>query len=704
MGRRFKKQFPAVSLARSPWLMTMSGHFRTACAAGLLFALPIVADAQYNCTTNNGRISITQYYGPGGAVIIPDTINGLPVTSIDSDAFYNCASLTGVTITNGVTSIGVGAFYGCGGLTNVTLGKNVTNIGDYAFYYCTSLTAITVDASNSVYSSVAGVLFDKGQTTLIQCPAGKAGSYTIPGSVTNLGSGAFYYCSNLTGVTISNGLISIGTNTFQYCASLTNVAIPKSVAGIGSGVFSWCPSLAAITVDALNSFYSSADGVLFDKKQTTLIACPGARTGSYTISNGVASIGSSAFNSCRRLTGVTIPNGVTSIGSFAFNGCAGLAAVTIPNGVTSIESSAFNNCGAMTNVSISDSVTNIGSSAFNGCSNLASVAIPNGVTSIGYSGFSYCISLASVTIPNSVTRIGDLAFYGCASLAGVVIPGSVLSIGDWAFSYCGRLASVTIPNSTTNIGTGAFYYCTNLTSVTIPNGLQSIGDWTFGGCSSLPRIIVPGSVTNIGIGAFYYCGDLTGVYFQGNASSVGSSAFSGNNNAAVYYLPGTTGWSPRLLASGDSFGVRSNQFGFTITGVSGIGAVVEACADLTHPAWLPVGTNILADGSSYFSDPQWKNYHARFYRLRGSTLGGLQTVLWNPQVQSSGANFGVRSNRFGFTITGTSGIAVVVEACADLAHPAWSPVGTNTLAGGLSYFSDAQWKSYPSRFYRLRAP
>jgi hypothetical protein len=79
-------------------------------------------------------------------------------------------------------------------------------------------------------------------------------------------------------------------------------------------------------------------------------------------------------------------------------------------------------------------------------------------------------------------------------------------------------------------------------------------------------------------------------------------------------------------------------------------------------------------------------------------------VLWNPQVQTSDASFGVRTNQFGFTITGTSGLVVVVEACTSLANPIWSPAGTNTLTGGSSYFSDPQWTNYPSRFYRLRWP
>jgi len=103
-------------------------------------------------------------------------------------------------------------------------------------------------------------------------------------------------------------------------------------------------------------------------------------------------------------------------------------------------------------------------------------------------------------------------------------------------------------------------------------------------------------------------------------------------NAIVYYLPGTTGWGSRLFGqptvlwnpqaqTGDgSFGVRTNQFGFDITGSSNLVIVVEACADLANPVWLPASTNMLdriigTNGTSYFSDPQWTNYPGRFYRF-----------------------------------------------------------------------------------------
>ena len=83
---------------------------------------------------------------------------------------------------------------------------------------------------------------------------------------------------------------------------------------------------------------------------------------------------------------------------------------------------------------------------------------------------------------------------------------------------------------------------------------------------------------------------------------------------------------------------------------------------------------------------------------------GLPVELWEPQVQTSDPSFGVRTNQFGFTIGWVSDMTVVVEASTSLANPVWSPVATNTLTSGSSYFSDPAWTNYPGRFYRLRSP
>ena len=245
----------------------------------LLLALPAALQAQdYTCTTNNGAITITGYTGSGGAVAIPRTISGLPVASIGDWAFYECTDVTDVTIGNGVTNIGDYAFFLCTGLTNVTIPASVSSIGNSPFNDCPALAAITVDANSPAYIKLDGVLFDKSQTTLIQCPGAKAGPYTIPNTVTNIADSAFSECVNLTSVMIPGSVTTITEDAFWGCRSLTNVTIPASVSSIGTSPFADCPALAAITVDTNNPAYVSSDGVLFDKSRTTLIQYPGRQT------------------------------------------------------------------------------------------------------------------------------------------------------------------------------------------------------------------------------------------------------------------------------------------------------------------------------------------------------------------------------------------------------------------------------------------
>jgi hypothetical protein len=104
-----------------------------------------------------------------------------------------------------------------------------------------------------------------------------------------------------------------------------------------------------------------------------------------------------------------------------------------------------------------------------------------------------------------------------------------------------------------------------------------------------------------------------------------------------------------------------------------------------------------------FNDDNWVTvYYLPGAKGWGPMFGGFPTVLWNPQIQPG--SFGVRTNQFGFTITGTSNIVVVVQASTNLANPVWSPLATNTLTSGSFYFSDPRWTNYPARFYRLRWP
>ena len=278
----------------------LAGRLRTACVAGVRFlllvlALPAVVEARdYTYYTNNGTITITGYIGSGGAVSIPSMLDDMPVTGIESSAFNssfrltsvaipgsvtrignwafnNCTNLTSVTIGNGLTNIGERAFSYCRNLTNVaipdsvtliqgevflwcsslpniTIPKSVMMIMPQAFYHCTNLTAINVEILNPNFTSLDGVLFDKSMTSLIRCPEGKGGSYTVPDGVTRIGNWAFQNNINLGSVTMPNSVTNIGERAFSDCTSLTNVTIPDSVNTVGAYGFSSCTSLPSATI------------------------------------------------------------------------------------------------------------------------------------------------------------------------------------------------------------------------------------------------------------------------------------------------------------------------------------------------------------------------------------------------------------------------------------------------------------------------
>lgn len=199
----------------------------------LLLSLSGAAQAQFNYTTQNGMITVTGYTGPGGEVIIPDVIEGLPVTNIGDEAFYRNASLTSVTIPNSVTNIGNFAFERCISLTSATFGTGVTSIGYNAF----SRTALT------------SVSIPNGVTYIHNQAFGNCTSLTsveIPSSATGIGGSAFINCSSLTSVTIPSGVNGIGGTAFYGCASLASVTIPGSVTDIGVLAFGNCASLNSV--------------------------------------------------------------------------------------------------------------------------------------------------------------------------------------------------------------------------------------------------------------------------------------------------------------------------------------------------------------------------------------------------------------------------------------------------------------------------
>ena len=369
----------------------------------------------------DGTLKVTGYAGYDTEYVIPAEINGKKITEIGMTAFYECTSLTKVTIPDGITSIGVEAFNRCTSLTDIVLPDSLTNIGNGAFANCTSLKSVT-----------------------------------IPAGVTNIGEYAFgyYYDDNFVFTKVDGFKINYTKNTEGHYYATEN---------------GFSDETCLITYVVENSDTLAIEKYTgHDKTYVIPSEIDGKK---------ITRIDSYAFKNRTSLTSVTIPDGVTIIGAEAFFGCTALTDINIPDGVTRIGSYAFNECSALADIKIPDSVTAIGMGAFND-----TAIFNNQDPTAKYVGkwlVYYDQTVTTASIKADTVGIADIAFHGC-KIENIVIPDKVKYIGNNAFSSCSWLESVVIPDSVITIGEAAFLSCDSLASVSIPASVESIEKLAFG--------------------------------------------------------------------------------------------------------------------------------------------------------------------------------------------------------------------------------
>ena len=571
------------------------------------------------------------------------------LTTIGSHAFYSCSNLTTVTISENsqLTTIGERAFNYCSSLTSIYIPSSVTTIGQYAFGNCSNLRiyceassrpsgwdsswnssnrpvvwncisfeiadeglhfVVLLDENGDKYITIVGYT---GLSTDVVIPSSinadgedipvkviadyafydndTITSVYIPDSVTTIEDNAFYSCSNLTTVTISENsqlttigerafsdcsnlttvtisensqLTTIGDYAFSGCSSLTSIYIPDSVTMIGQYAFKNCSNLtiyceASSRPSGWDSSWNYSDRQVVWNCIDCGITAEGIHYGVLIDEDGNKYITITGYNASN--TDVVIPSSINVDGE------------DIP--VKVIADYAFYDNDTITSVYIPDSVTTIEDNAFYSCSNLTTVTISENsqLTTIGERAFNYCSSLTSIYIPNSVTTIGSSAFYDCSNLTTVTISenSNLTTIGSSAFSNCSSLTSIYIPNSVTTIGSSAFYDCSNLTTVTISENSQltTIGSYAFYYCSSLTLIYIPNSVATIGDNAFYDCFKLT-IYCEASSRPSGWDLSWNSYDRPVVWNCIDCG----ITAEGIHYGVLVDDDGnkyITITGYSG---------------------------------------------------------------------------------------------------------------------------------------
>ena len=501
--------------------------------------------------------------------------------NILSSAFRNCENITSITIPNSLKSIGSVAFAGCKKISSTTIPQNVSSIGDGAFSGCSGLTSIQVDQGNAVYDS------REDCNAIIETQSNKL----ITG------------CAN---TSIPESVTQIGTNAFYGMSDLQSIFIHKSITKIGSGAFLNCSGIASIKVDEENGLYDSREdcnAIIETQSNKLILGCMNS-----TIPESVAAVASYAFTDCFAMSSLTIPKSVVKIEDQAFLNCTGITTIIVDSDNPKYDSR--NNCNAIietasnriilacNSTKIPSDISDFGSYAFSNCTtfrlpnnletipinmfynsnNLETIIIPNNIKRIPESSFSTCSKLRTVIIEdgydvlkfevNSPTKyttnphwfsnsIDSLyigrnvnytftttdnhqthsysPFRNHASLRTILFGDSVTVIPNGYFSNCSDLTTVKLSNNTDTIGYSAFYNCNKLESISFGPQLEYIGPSAFQNCASINPLVIPNNIKTIGYDAFRGLNLSTLIIEDGEESIITEGG--GTQN---YIISGTT--------------------------------------------------------------------------------------------------------------------------------------------------------------------
>ncbi len=420
---------------------------------------------------DNDNITITGYSTEdiGTELVIPDEIDGKPVTVIGNYAFLNCSSVESVKIGNNVKSIGECAFALCSSLKTFDMGRNVTSVGDCFFA--------------SSYGSTS-------QFSCAKSTPMKISTLILPDNLKGIGNSIFGTCS-------------------LYRTSVENIEIKKTVTNVPDVFFqNGNAVLKSITVEEGNDNYSSDCGILYNADKTELIRCPEVQNiSSYTIPDTVQTIDSDAFY-CSNLSEIKVGDGARTIGSKAFALCSNLKKLDLGRNVTTIGDLAIaSSYGSTSQFSCITSSK--------GTTNLSELIIPDNLRAIGNDIFGTCslyiTSVQTLTVPETVENISSTLYNKptlkminvdkgneeYSSENGILydaekttlircpqsteskvieIPDTVETICDSAFYYCNNVSNISVGTGTTKIGSYAFALCTNLKIIDLGRNVKEIGD------------------------------------------------------------------------------------------------------------------------------------------------------------------------------------------------------------------------------------
>lgn len=490
----------------------------------LLSSLPIRSDNKdtvWKYEVEEGTVTLTSYLGKEEAPVIPEEMDGIPVSSLGDGLFAGNTRIKQISIPDSVQITGSSVFENCTDLVSVRLSAEQKTIPSRTFAGCTKLkNTVLPDGLQSV-----------GNAAFSGCTA--LSYLVIPDSVNSIGTDAFLNCGALSELTISRNLTSIGSHAFRGTAWLSRqtdefVAIGDRILIKYNGIAESVEVPLGITqiTDAFEDNIFPIEIILPDS--LTSIG-PHAFTGcrnleTLNIPERVRSIGESAFRGCSHLNPITLPDTLTRIGSSAFQSCSSLNRLLIPEGVKSLPALAFANCENLRMLQIPQSVETINPDivSFSGIQELrvykgsageefaVSNNIPfnymqqssndfifqqmeNGVQVVLYTGDVYDVVIPAVLSGENVISLSDILFQHNYVVRSVSLPETITSISDYSFADMPELRAVKLPSGLVSIGSGAFSNDTMLGDLEIPTSVQEIADDAFLGCSSLVIVAEEGS-------------------------------------------------------------------------------------------------------------------------------------------------------------------------------------------------------------------
>ncbi|MCD7949921.1 MAG: leucine-rich repeat domain-containing protein [Erysipelotrichaceae bacterium] len=358
-------------------------------------------DFLYELDQDTKEITLTKYIGKDSKVTIPDYIDDYPVTRIDEKCFCR------------------------------------RHVFDFSYKY--TIQSFYVSDNHPAFLTHDGALYDKTGQTLIRYPNIEKRCIYLPHDVITISKYAFESCKSIQKIYLSQDVEYIGNHAFDNCPIKTLI-LPKNLKSINNSLISRYTSFQSFIADKDNPYYTTIDGVLYNKDLTHLIAYPRNKENqSYIVHEKVQYIDDYAFYKNCYIKEILLMDHIKSIGHKAFFDCRKLACINLPDSITTIGYYAFYNCQSLKEVILPENIQFIEDGLFWDCQQLKSVIMSDSVLYINDYAFSGCHNLQTIRLSSHLKRIGDTVFYECQSLRNIDIPSSVQYMSSNAFKECNEI-------------------------------------------------------------------------------------------------------------------------------------------------------------------------------------------------------------------------------------------------------------------------